>query len=194
MWERSVRQESYDFCGSPSLLSFSHFAPELVGKIFGLFLSQKPSWNFSYEPKAKLVLVTGLIWRLALKCIRTKYIKRYHHYQYQIKGWPNKTINKTYWERLFTLTDMLLYLTPRHVTGTSSKSTFLSTYKSTRAAAVTLPYSGALDFLPGTSPESWLCHKRHNAWDIVRLLRLKHSVTNLSESKISRKFRAISGE
>ena len=35
MWERSVRQESYDFCVSPSLLSFSHFAPELVGKIFG---------------------------------------------------------------------------------------------------------------------------------------------------------------
>ena len=35
MWERSVRQESYDFCVSPSLLSFSHFAAELVGKIFG---------------------------------------------------------------------------------------------------------------------------------------------------------------
>ena len=120
----------------------------------------------------------------------------YHHYQYQIKGWPNKTINKTYWERLFTLTDMLLYLTPRHVTGTSSKSTFLSTYKSTRAAAVTLPYSGALDFQldflfsflePLQNPR----HKRHNAWDIARLLRLKHLVTNLSESKISRKFRAI---
>ena len=58
MWERSVRQESYDFCVSPSLLSFSHFVPELVGKIFGLFLSQKPGWNFSYEPTAKLVLVT----------------------------------------------------------------------------------------------------------------------------------------
>ena len=63
MWERSVRQESYDFCVSPSLPSFSHFTPELVGKIFGLFLSQKPGWNFSSEPKAKLVLVTGLIWR-----------------------------------------------------------------------------------------------------------------------------------
>ena len=59
MWERFVRQESYDFCVSPSLLSFSHFAPELVGNIFGLFLSQKPGWIFSYEPKAKLVLVTG---------------------------------------------------------------------------------------------------------------------------------------
>ena len=63
LWERFVRQESYDFCVSPSLLSFSHFAPELVGKIFGLFLSQTPGWNFSYEPKAKLVPVTGLIWR-----------------------------------------------------------------------------------------------------------------------------------
>ena len=167
MWERSVRQESYVFCVSPSLLSFSHFAPELVGKIFGLFLSQKPGWNFSYEPKAKLVPVTGLICRRPQKNIRTKYIKRYHHYQCQIKGWPNKTINKAYWERLFTLPVMLLYFTPRHVTGTSSKSMCLSTYMSTRAAAVTLPYIDELDFLPGTSPESWLCHKRHNAWDIV---------------------------
>ena len=41
MWERSVRQESYDFCVSPSLLSFSHFAPELVGKIFGLSLMNR---------------------------------------------------------------------------------------------------------------------------------------------------------
>ena len=40
MWERSVRQESYDFCVSPSLLSFYHFAAELVGKIFGLFFSE----------------------------------------------------------------------------------------------------------------------------------------------------------
>ena len=43
----------------------------------------------------------------------------YHHYQYQIKGWPNKTINKTYWERLFNLTAMLSYFTPRNITGTS---------------------------------------------------------------------------
>ena len=120
MWERSVRQESYDFCVSPSLLSFSHFSPELVGKIFGLFLSQKPGWNFSYEPKAKLVRVTGPHnYEDALKYIRSKYIKPYHHYQYQIKGWPNKTINKAYWERLFTLTATLLYLTPRNITGTS---------------------------------------------------------------------------
>ena len=120
MWKRSVRQESYDFCVSPSLLSFSHFAPELVGKIFGLFLSQKPGWNFSYEPKAKLVLVIGPHnYEDALKYIRSKYIKPYHHYQYQIKGWPNKTINKAYWERLFNLTAMLLYFTPRNITGTS---------------------------------------------------------------------------
>ena len=92
------------------------------------------------------------------------------------KGDQIKTINKAYWEQLFTLTTMLLYLTPTHVTGTSWKSIFLSTYMSSRAAAVTLPYSEALDFLPGTSPESWLCHKRHSAWDIVRLLRqLKHA-------------------
>ena len=48
----------------------------------------------------------------------------YHHYQYQIKGWPNKTINKTYWERLFTLTAMLLYVTPRNITGTSLVTLF----------------------------------------------------------------------
>ena len=40
LWERSVRQESYDFCVFPSLPSFSHFAPELVGKIFGFFRCQ----------------------------------------------------------------------------------------------------------------------------------------------------------
>ena len=91
MWKRSVRQESYDFCVSPCLLSFSHFAPKLVGKIFGLFLSQKPGWNFSYERKGKLVLVTGPHnYEDALKYFRTKYIKPYYHYQYQIKGWPNK--------------------------------------------------------------------------------------------------------
>ena len=50
MWERSVRQESYDFCVSPSLLSFSHFVPEFVGKIFGFFRSEKLGLNFSYEP------------------------------------------------------------------------------------------------------------------------------------------------
>ena len=41
------------------LLCFSYFAPELVDKIFGPFTSRKPGWNFSYEPKVKLVPVTG---------------------------------------------------------------------------------------------------------------------------------------
>ena len=123
--KRSVRQESYDFCVSPSLLSFSHFAPELVGKIFGLFLSQKPGWIFSYEPKAKLVLVTGPHnYADALKYSRNKYIQPCHHYQYQMKGWPNKTINKTYWERLFNLTAILLYFAPRNVTVTSLVTLF----------------------------------------------------------------------
>ena len=116
-WERSVRQESYDFCVSPSLLSFSHFALEVVGKIFGLFLSQKPGWNFSSELKAKLVLAGN---RAHMKTPSNIFeLNIDHHYQCQIKGWPNKTINKTYWERLFNLTVMLLYFTPRNVTGTS---------------------------------------------------------------------------
>ena len=34
MWERSVRQESYDFCVSPSSLSFSHFMPEVSQMVF----------------------------------------------------------------------------------------------------------------------------------------------------------------
>ena len=40
-----------------------------VARIFGLFSYRKPGWNFSYEPRAKLVPVTGpfrsvgLIWR-----------------------------------------------------------------------------------------------------------------------------------
>ena len=44
-------------------------APELVPRIFDLFSSRKPGWNFSYEPKAKFIPVTeparstGLIWR-----------------------------------------------------------------------------------------------------------------------------------
>ena len=48
---------------------FPNFAPQLVPRIFGLFSSWKPGWNFSYEPTAKLVLVTGpacstaLMWR-----------------------------------------------------------------------------------------------------------------------------------
>ena len=37
------------------LLSFSNFVPELVPRIFSLFLSWKAGLNFSYEPKAKLV-------------------------------------------------------------------------------------------------------------------------------------------
>ena len=53
----------------------SNFVPELVlgslpiPRIFGLFSSRQPGWNFSYEPKVKLVPVneparsTGLIWR-----------------------------------------------------------------------------------------------------------------------------------
>ena len=87
---------------------------------FLAFSSQKSGGNFSYEPKAKLVLVIGPHnYEDALKYIRSKYIKPYHHYQYQIKGWPNKTINKAYWERLFNLTAMLLYFTPRNITGTS---------------------------------------------------------------------------
>ena len=51
------------------LLCFSYFAPELVHRIFGPFSSRKPGWNFSYEPKVKLVPVTGparstrLMWR-----------------------------------------------------------------------------------------------------------------------------------
>ena len=38
---------------------------ELVPRIFGLFSSRKQGWNFShYEPKAKLVPVTGLMWKV----------------------------------------------------------------------------------------------------------------------------------
>ena len=45
------RCESEDFCVWPCLLSFSHFAPELLARIFGLFSSRKQRWNFqSYEP------------------------------------------------------------------------------------------------------------------------------------------------
>ena len=34
-------------------LTFLNLAPELVPRIFDLFSSRKPGWNFSYEPKAK---------------------------------------------------------------------------------------------------------------------------------------------
>ena len=101
------------------LCFLSPISPQNSSARFLAFSSQKSGRNFSYEPKAKLVPVTGLIWRRPQKNIRTKYIKRYHHYQCQIKGWPNKTINKACWERLFTLTDILLYFTPRNITGTS---------------------------------------------------------------------------
>ena len=59
----------YVGCISPSLFCVSNFAPNLVPRIFGLFSSGKPGWIFSYEPKAKFVLVsrpfrsTALIWR-----------------------------------------------------------------------------------------------------------------------------------
>ena len=35
-------------------LCFSNLAPELVIRIFGLFSSRKPGWNFSYEPKGEI--------------------------------------------------------------------------------------------------------------------------------------------
>ena len=75
------------------LCFLSPISPQNSSARFLAFSSQKSGRNFSYEPKAKLVPVTGLIWRRPQKNIRTKYIKRYHHYQCQIKGWPNKTIN-----------------------------------------------------------------------------------------------------
>ena len=40
------------------LLCFPNLAPELVPRIFDLFSSRKPGWNFSYEPKAKFIPVT----------------------------------------------------------------------------------------------------------------------------------------
>ena len=57
------------FRHAPCLLCFLNLVPELVPWIFGLFSSRKPGWYFSYEPKAKIVLVTGparstrLMWR-----------------------------------------------------------------------------------------------------------------------------------
>ena len=75
------------------LCFLSPISPQNSSARFLAFSSQKSGRNFSYELKAKLVPVTGLIWRRPQKNIRTKYIKRYHHYQCQIKGWPNKTIN-----------------------------------------------------------------------------------------------------
>ena len=42
---------------------FPKFGAKLVPRIFDLFSSRKPGWNFSYEPKAKFIPVTGLIWR-----------------------------------------------------------------------------------------------------------------------------------
>ena len=75
------------------LCFLSPISPQNSSARFLAFSSQKSGRNFSYEPKAKLVPVTGLIWRLPQKNIRTKYMKRCHHYQCQIKGWPNKTIN-----------------------------------------------------------------------------------------------------
>ena len=51
---------------SPCLLCFSNLAPELVPRIFGLFLSQKPCINFSHEPKAKFISITGPAWSTKL--------------------------------------------------------------------------------------------------------------------------------
>ena len=53
-------------CVSPCLLCFSNLAPELVPRIFSLFSSQKPGFNFSYEPKAKFISITGPAWSTGL--------------------------------------------------------------------------------------------------------------------------------
>ena len=63
------KPERKKFCVSPYLLCFPNLAPKLVPRIFDLFSSRKPGWNFSYEPKARFIPVTesarstGLIWR-----------------------------------------------------------------------------------------------------------------------------------
>ena len=57
------------FCVSPCLFCFLYLVSDLVPRIFCLFSSRKPAWNFSYEPKVKFLLVTvparstGLMWR-----------------------------------------------------------------------------------------------------------------------------------
>ena len=51
---------------SPCLLCFSNLAPELVPRIFGLLLSQKPCLNFSHEPKGKFISITGPAWSTEL--------------------------------------------------------------------------------------------------------------------------------
>ena len=49
---------------------FLAFPPELIARIFGLISSRKPSWNFPYEPEAKIrpavtgpARPAGLMWR-----------------------------------------------------------------------------------------------------------------------------------
>ena len=56
MWERSVRQESYDFCVSPSLLSFSHFMPELSRVVFMPNITYKSCcYLFILQPKKAVI-------------------------------------------------------------------------------------------------------------------------------------------
>ena len=64
------RRESYNFVFHHVCFSFSNFAPQLIRRIFSLISSQKRGWNFSYQPKVKLLVPvarpaksTGLMWR-----------------------------------------------------------------------------------------------------------------------------------
>ena len=85
------RRESYDWFLCFDMFAFSHFAPEIVARIFGLFSSRKPDWNFSLEPKAKLVPVEEALNRLTSR--KKVYCSPKH---WNISGVVNRTFgNRT---------------------------------------------------------------------------------------------------
>ena len=53
-----VNKPKIKYPGVDGLLCFSNLAPERFPRISGLFSSRRPGWNFSYEPKARLRVVT----------------------------------------------------------------------------------------------------------------------------------------
>ena len=64
---------------SPCLLCFSNLGPELV-------LSQKPCLNFSHEPKAKFISITGPAWSTKLMWRGPKKEKK-NSASYEIESW-----------------------------------------------------------------------------------------------------------
>ena len=62
--QASFVNKIFCICTFCAWVFFSTLLPwELISVDLWPFSSPKPCWNFSYEPKAKFVSVTGLMWR-----------------------------------------------------------------------------------------------------------------------------------